>query len=568
MNTQVDEPVVPSSGGRAGAASRRWALAFGAIAVLYLVGVVDAWYPTPDSALYQGLGRNLIAGRGCVFNGRGDTTVTPGLPAISGWIERFAGPDAFWAKNLLMCLCGLVGLALAHAALRRMVDPQLALAAVAATALTTVYYHHSHLILTDAPFAMLFWAIVYCSLRAAGGSWAWLPAVAGLCAAAILIRMPALTILGPLAVAFALQKRAGRDTPLTPCFRERHADGWPPAKRLAVAGVILVSIVAATVGFLVVIRATPDQSSGYAVVHLVKGRGLLSRLGQFGPMLIKLPETLGELVTGRQGWWVWLAGWPLLALTAAGLVRLWRRGLRMPAVVIVLSVLAMALAAGIIAAKARYYMSMLPLIALALLEGLAAWAQWRAKRRGGELAPRTRGRIVALAVVAVAVVNAPFLARATIYETSLARRGRYHQAIAGGAYADLYPAAEFLADHTQPGQTILARWDRTRMMHLLTGRIIQPMYSFGINHPWNAEQAELAYRKVLARPAFDWLVHDTGELDARYADRLTQLLDATGGLSLAWPGDGGKIRIYRRRGALTAPATSAAADPNTARPTH
>ena len=49
---QATSPVPPSP---------RWSLAFLGIAVLYIAGAVNAWYPTPDSALYQGLGRNLAA---------------------------------------------------------------------------------------------------------------------------------------------------------------------------------------------------------------------------------------------------------------------------------------------------------------------------------------------------------------------------------------------------------------------------------------------------------------------------------------------------------------------------
>ena len=45
---------------------KRWhlALAGGLVAAVYLAGVSAAWWPTPDSALYQGLAANHAAGEG------------------------------------------------------------------------------------------------------------------------------------------------------------------------------------------------------------------------------------------------------------------------------------------------------------------------------------------------------------------------------------------------------------------------------------------------------------------------------------------------------------------------
>ncbi len=512
---------------------RRWLLVAGAaIALLYLAGVVNAWWPTPDSALYRCLGRNLISGRGYVFNGQGHTTVAPGLPMLLGLTERLAGSDALWAQNLLMCLAGLAGLAVAYAVLRRMVQPRLAFAAVVATGLCGVYYLHSHLILTDAPFALLFWAVIYCGYRMLAGSWAWVAAVVALCAVAIAVRLPGLTILGPLAIALALDKFPAR-----------------AAKRLAVGGVILVTMAAAAGAFYLVVRSIYHQPSLYVTVHLGEEHGLLYRLGQLATLVTRLPETAGELFTDRQATWVTLLGCLLLALIAVGLARLWRRGLRMPALTIVLSAVTMALTAGEIAAKARYYMPLLPLIALGLLEGVVA---------AGELArrvmPRAAGRhprawAVPITLAAIAALNGPDLARHAFYYSCQAHRGRYLDVIAAGTYADLYATGEYLRDNVQPGEKVLVRPDRVRMLHLLSGKLIDPMYDFGVNNPWNADQADAAYRDLLARPAVDVVVCDPGGLDSRYTGRLRRLLDTTGGLRTVRTI--GSVRIYRRTGPLT-----------------
>jgi hypothetical protein len=155
---------------------------------------------------------------------------------------------------------------------------------------------------------------------------------------------------------------------------------------------------------------------------------------------------------------------------------------------------------------------------------------------------------VLIAVAVIAAVNAPDLARSAFYYSYQAHRGRYLDVIAGGAYADLYAVAEYLRDNVRAGEKVLVRPDRVNMLHLLGGKVIDPMYSFGENDPWNADQADTAYRDLLARPAVNVVVHDPGGLDERYTGRLMRLLDTTAGLQLAR--QIGMIRIYRRTGEL------------------
>jgi 4-amino-4-deoxy-L-arabinose transferase-like glycosyltransferase len=527
---------------------RRLAIACVAIAALYLAGVVNAWWPTPDSALYQGLGRNLFAGRGYVFNGHGHTTVAPGLPVLLGLTELLAGPEAFWAKNLLMCLCGLAGLGFAYASLRRIVQQRLALAAVAATALSAVYYQHSHLVLTDAPFALLFWAVVYSSLRMQAGSWKWLDVVVILCAAAILIRLPGLTVLGPLAVAMVLDRSLAAGPA-----------GLTIIKRLGLAGAIVASMSAAAVGFYVVAWNEYHQPSLYVTVHLAEGHGVLFRLWQLVPLVAKLPETAGELFTGRQGTIVSVLGAGLLALVAVGLLRQWRRGLRMPAAVIVMTALAMVLTGGIIAAKARYYVPLMPLIAMGLIEGVIAAVEWLRRRQKLAFTPPTRNVAMLLAIGGIAIANGPFLIRSAQYDSYRAYQGKYLESIAGGIYEDLPLTASVLQWRVKPGQTVLARPDRVNELSFLSGKVIDSLHSSGLNDPWNAEQAEITYRDLLSRKSADWVIDDPGGLDRRYTVRLAYLLDTTAGLELY--DRIGRTRIYRRTGELaraTTPATAVA----------
>lgn len=205
--------------------ARRYVLlAAGVVAAVYLLSVNNAWWPTPDSALYQGLAKSMAQGRGYVFNGQAHTTVTPGLPLILAGL-RLAFGEGYWAANLFMTLCGLGGLLLAWMSLRRLTDEWTALLTVVACAASYECFHDSHAILTDAPFFLLFWAVTYASLRLLGGGWAWLAPTAVLAALALAVRAPGIIVLGPLAAALLVQ-RAGA------------AAGW--ARRLAAAAVVLV----------------------------------------------------------------------------------------------------------------------------------------------------------------------------------------------------------------------------------------------------------------------------------------------------------------------------------------
>ncbi len=547
MNTQLDRSSRPApSDSLEGPVPRRWLLMAGtAVAVLYLAGVVNAWWPTPDSALYQGLGRNLLDGRGYVFNGRPGNIITPGLPALLGLTEHLAGRDAFWAKNLMICLSGLASLAVAYATLRRMVQPRLALAAVIATALCYVYYDHSHLILTDAPFALLFWAVAYSARRMLTGSWAWATATAILSAMAIMIRMPGLTLLGPLAVAIAVGKP-----------RSSAGSGTGVIRRVVVGGVILVAVAAMAVGIYVACQYLSGKPSSDITNYLANlGRGLGSHLWQLGPVLFKLPETAGQLFTGLQGYWIMLLGYPLLALIVVGMRSLWRRGVRLPAIVLALSAITLLLGAGINASKARYFIPLEPLIALGLIEGVIVTTQRRRQRRGLATGPRLRAKAVIIVVAAIAAVNAPWILRTACYYSYQGHRGRYLDVIENGKYADLYATADYVRTRVAPAEKVHVRKDRLRMLHLLSGKVIDPFYSFGVDDPWNANQAGIVYDDMLARPSVDVVIHDPGGLDARYANRITELLDTTAGLELAERI--GATRVYRRVGDLS-PATAAA----------
>ncbi len=134
------------------------------VLIIYSVGVTDRWWPTGDSALYLGLARSIHQGQGYQFNGEFSVSVTPGLPLILAGVQAMF-PDQFLVMNLLMTLCGLASLFVIYKVFSLLDSPIIAFWVVAATATSYSFYLYSHRILTDAPFTLLFWTMLYTAMR-------------------------------------------------------------------------------------------------------------------------------------------------------------------------------------------------------------------------------------------------------------------------------------------------------------------------------------------------------------------------------------------------------------------
>ena len=96
---------LPTGPDSAGPARRRLWLVGAIVAAVYLAGVPVQWWPTPDSALYLGLGRSLAEGDGYRFDGEPCTTVTPGLPWILAGIRTVFG-GGYVAPTVFIVLFG------------------------------------------------------------------------------------------------------------------------------------------------------------------------------------------------------------------------------------------------------------------------------------------------------------------------------------------------------------------------------------------------------------------------------------------------------------------------------
>ena len=511
---------------------RRAMLAAGAVAVLYLAGVTNCWWPTPDSALYQQLGRNLVEGRGYRFNGQVNTEVTPGLPVVLGAL-RWAFGDGFWAPNLLMAVCGLGALGMAYLTLARRTDRRTAWLVVLGVSLCYRSYDYSHLILTDAPFALLFWLLAYATVRAMAGTRWWLAAIVPLAVASAVIRAPGLIVLGPWAASVVLDR----------------ASPARVSKRLVVAAAVLAPAVAIVGGFYWLARSVADAAPAYAT-GAGNGAGLPGRLYQVALGWVRLGGAMVDSFTAQRSPWLAPVGVALVALAVIGGVVLWRRGRRLLAATCLLNLVGVCFLVGAASVRARYLMPLYPMILLLVLTGLLSGARWWMRRRGRPVSPKTLAKAAGAFVALLVIANAFLVLRHAVVYSVMGHLGRYHEFIEGGRYRDLYAAGEFLRDRVGPEERIAARWDRVRMLHFLTGRRIEPLLAqYDRWKPCHAQRVYDDFR----RSGCDVVLFDTGGLYKPYARYVAERFDAADDLDVLYRGT--TITIYRRRG----PATQASA---------
>lgn len=483
---------------------RHLLLAAGIVAAVYLAGVTGQWWPTPDSALYQGLARSLIQGEGYRFNGRVNTDVTPGMPAILAALRWLFGP-ACGPPNLFVALTGLGSLAMAYLALSRLASRRMALAAVLAAAASYKYFHYCHLILTDSTFSLLFWGFLYASVRYLRGGGRWLAAALLLAGLAVLVRAPGLLILGPAAAGLVLHR----------------GFGTRPARRLVGGAAVLGVLTALAGGLYLLARAASEAVPLYASGPRAEVDPA-ARLVHVGRGLAALPAVVARLFTAQSSAAV---GAAILVLAAVGAVCLWRRGRRLAATTCLLCVVGSPFLGGARAIRARYLMAILPLLALLCLEGLC-WlvdrvVRWRSRPPGR--AAYVTG--VSLFVGLIVVVNAPKVARDTFQYGYAAWTGRYWQTIEDGAFSDLAANAEALRGLFGPDEPVAVRRDRSSMLHLLSERRMAPFLKLPRGRdPATAADAERIYANVRARPDVRGIVLDRAGIKPAFAGRLERLV--------------------------------------------
>jgi hypothetical protein len=515
------------------------------VAVVYFAGVTNQWWPTPDSAMYQGLGRSLLRGEGYRFNGQFDNVVTPGTPALLGAIWWAFG-EGFWAKNLFMSLCGLASLWMAYRTVSLLTDRRMAFAATLAAGASYAYFHYAHLILTDAPFALLFWCLAYCCVRyLRAGTWrpalGWLALAVPISAAAVTVRAPGLLVIGAFAAGMVLDRLSRRTA----------------VRNLVGAAGVLGAGVATAAAFYAIGKRLGGTTPRYVAHYLTNPKMDLGfRLTQMAGGLAKLPNALAETVLGQGGLGFAIAGGLLLALAIVSMVRLWRRGERLVPVALVLVCAGLGFASLARAVRPRYLMPVHVLFVYTILDGLCTVAGWIARRCGRQMKPFAFLLTVSIAVGVLIAANVPRLMRGSLVYGLAGHFGRYHEVIEDAKYVDLHPGADVLRRSFGPDVPVATRTDRMSMFHYLSERRIARLLK---TERETAAEAEAVHRDFLARPEIRGVVLDLYDGAEPFRLRLGALFAATaklGQLDLLY--DGRFFKVYRRvepAAPPTAPAT-------------
>lgn len=403
---------------------RHLLLAGAALLIVYAAGTTGKWWPTPDSSLYQGLARSIADGDGYQFNGEPSTRVAPGLPLMLAGLRVAFGPG-YWAPNILMTLCGLGGLVLAYLTLARVGEKRIAFAAVLATGFTYTYFSDTHLILTDAPFALLLWTSLYSAVRFREGSAWWAVPTVLAAAWAVTVRAPGVLILGPAALGLMID--AGR--------------GATRRRRVISGAAMLAAVLLVFTGMYVVSQLVSDRQPGYVARSI--GRGPLERLYELGAGALRAPEIAAEIFTSQDGTLVAATvGVFALALIVFGGAHLWRRGHRAWPTIPLLYALALCVIKHRDALKARYMLPIVPILLYMAVVG-ACWAVWTIARRCGRT-PTPRACLIAATVLTAVVIgsNVPRVFRNAFYYGYYARTSEYYEIIRDRDFVGLFGAAE------------------------------------------------------------------------------------------------------------------------------
>ena len=424
------------------------------VGVIYLAGVTNLWWPTNDSALYMSLARSIHAGNGYTFNGQFHHIVTPGLPVMLAAIRATAG-DQFWAYNLMIALTGLAALVMIYLSMRLLETHQAALCVVFASAMSYTFYFNAHRILTDIPFVLAFWVMIYSAFRSQRDSLWWLVVTALAAAGGICIRAPGLLLLGPAAIALSIDATMGTK----------------PRRRLLAAGAVVAGATAIALAAYLYARAESMEIPRYAqmlmkYLHVDTGR----RFGDLAAGVVKLPSTVALMLFGQRSLVLRELGLVAIILAAVGSVGLWRRGRRLTGILLLAYPLALvSLGGGPRALRDRYLMPIQPLLVYAVMVGLCMsvnrlW-QWRRK----VCTPKTLLIAQQILVGFLIACNVPRISRDAFYYSALSHTDRYYEVIRHGQFAELIDLAAVMRDQpaTGPIGTIS---DKSSIFHFLTGR--------------------------------------------------------------------------------------------------
>ena len=439
---------------------KAWVIAVVAVAVLYMVGVTGKWWPTSDSALYLGLARSLSVGEGYRFNGEVSADVTPGLPLVLAGLQKLFGPG-YWAPNIFITLCGLGALWLIYATLRRMSDKYIAAAVTLCCALSYSFYYNAQRILSDVPFVLALWATLYCAVRARDGRLWWLIPTAILAALSMAIRAPGLAVLGPLALAWPLDKPS--NAPPRP---------W---RRIGIGATILLAALATIFAAYMLGSCATGQTPLYArSLAWLKTFPMRLIAERATEGLLQLPYAVAEMFTSQKT--LLVMSIPAMGLMLVGAVSLWRRGRRAAIITVILSVIIIAVVGSADSIRPRYLLPLQPMMLLLAAEGVVAIVRLTLRKpKFKEQIPKWCRGAVAITSALLVLLNSPRLLRNAFYYSYLSYTPRYYEVIRGGRHAERFALADYLRGGVRDDKAVAAPYYELCLLHYLSGRRIVEM---------------------------------------------------------------------------------------------
>ena len=530
-----------------GASGRRPArvsvlLAWVVVALIYLTGVTGQWWPSPDSALYLGLGRSLAEGHGYQFNGEVCNFIPPVLPGILAGL-RWAFGESFWWPNLFVALCGLAAFGMIFAALARMGDPRTALIVALATALSYVFYFNAHMVLTDVPFAALFWASAYCAARLRHGSRWWALSMVLLAILSVSVRAPGLILVIVLGIGLVLDglASAGR------------------RRRLWAGAGILSGMGGVGAGLLVLGRLAGRTTPLYARVVAAHVRiGLGGHLRQLAEGLQRMPSVLAEFLTSQSG--AVPLGILVGGLMVWGLIVLIRRRQWLIPTMVVLYPIALVLAVGSRSIRPRYLLAIQPVLLLAILEGLWALVRLCGRRRGLGVSPTRHFRTMLIAGGLIVLANGPRVFRNAFYHRWLSGTERYYRTVRDGQFEELFQVTGLLRSSGLRAGPAGVEADKVSILHYLSRRRTVALPS---NDRITAADAEAIHTFAVAHPELTGFVLNIGEGQTVFLETLKARFGRTAGLIRVHSGK--HYQVYARSPAPVSGAPAAPSRPGAGR---
>jgi hypothetical protein len=192
MVDQSDKPAAPPAGS-AGAVEQERPWRPGLLLVLILgvfYGILQngQWVPISDADLYIAVARNLVLGKGFVFNGLPVQATPPGWPLFLAGAMRVS--SSFWFLGIVQILLMLGALLLFYRIMLRLTTPGRAFLVCLTLGVLSPAYHRTLMLYTEPLFCVLLAGAILLAVQVnegRGAGWR-LPALVALCIAASSVR--------------------------------------------------------------------------------------------------------------------------------------------------------------------------------------------------------------------------------------------------------------------------------------------------------------------------------------------------------------------------------------------